>query len=135
MVRVRQALNRIFEILECTDKEISLVFVDDDDMAGINRTYLGRDYPTNVIAFPLSEGKFGEVNSHVLGDIVISVETAARDALEGDIPFEDEVDFLMIHGLLHLLGYNHEHTSSEVSEQMKHKEQDLFFQLHGYPVE
>jgi probable rRNA maturation factor len=133
--RVRQALNRILTILECEDKEISLLFVDDDVITEINRDYLGRNYPTNVIAFSLSEGEYGDINPHILGDIVISTETAFRDARDGGIIFDDELDFLLIHGLLHLLGYNHENAGLEEADDMKKKEQGLFFRLKGYPIE
>jgi probable rRNA maturation factor len=133
--QVKQTLNRIMKILECNKKEVSLIFIDDDDIRKINQDYLGRDYPTNVIAFSLLEGEFGDINVHILGDIVISAETALRDANEGDISFDDEVDFLMIHGLLHLLGYDHENTLPEESEKMKNKEKDIFLQLKGYFLE
>lgn len=133
--RLRQIVNNIFTILECKDKEISLLLVDDDDIRKINRNYLGRDFPTNVMAFSLSEGEFGSINPDVLGDIVISTETAFRDAHDEGLSFDDELDFLIIHGLLHLLGYNHENTSHEEAEKMKEKEQELFFLLKGYQFE
>ena len=104
-------------------------------MQKINHDFLGRDYPTNVIAFSLTEGAFGDINPHVLGDIVISVETAFRDAKENEIHFDDELDFLVIHGLLHLLDYNHENTTPEEEKKMKYKEQDIFFQLKGFSIE
>jgi probable rRNA maturation factor len=125
-------VTKIFEILECKDKEISLLLVDDDEIREFNRNYLGRDFPTNVMAFSLSEGEFGDINPDVLGDIVISMETAFRDARDGGLSFDDELDFLIIHGLLHLLGYNHENTSPEESEKMRTKEQELFLLLKGY---
>jgi len=133
--QVQQTLNQIMNIMACNNKEISLIFIDDDDIRKINRDYLGRDNPTNVIAFSLLEGEFGDINPHMLGDIVISVETALRDARESGISFDDEVDFLMIHGMLHLLGYNHENTPPEESEKMKNKEKDVFLQLKGYCFE
>ena len=58
----------------------------------------------------MTEGAFGDIHPEILGDIILSVETAARDALTGHLDFMDEVEFLLIHGLLHLLGYNHENT-------------------------
>jgi len=128
-------VNRILKILECEYKEISLLFVDDVAMQKINNDFLGRDYPTNVISFSLTEGAFGDINPHVLGDIVISVETALRDAKENEIRLDDELDFLVIHGLLHLLDYNHENTTPEEAEKMKRKEQDIFFQLKGFQIE
>lgn len=133
--RVRRSLKKILQILDCDSKEISLLLVDDDGIREINKHYLGRDYPTNVISFSLSEGEFGNINPHVLGDIIISAETALRDAQEAEITFDDEVDFLLIHGLLHLLDYNHENVSHEEAEKMKKKEHDIFFQLKGYSIE
>jgi len=133
--RVRRFLNKLLKYLECEDKEISLLFVDDDKITEINKVFLGRDYPTNVISFSLTEGNFGNINPHVLGDIVISTETAVRDACESGIKLDDEIDFLLIHGLLHLLDYNHENTSFEEAHKMKEKERELFFQLKGYMIE
>jgi len=115
--------------LDCEDKEISLLFVNDDEMRKINLSYLHRNYPTNVISFSLSEGEFGDVNPNVLGDVVISVETAQKDAEEAGIHLNDELDFLMIHGMLHLLGYNHEDTGVDNIERMEHKERELFNML------
>ena len=101
----------------------------------MNRDFLGRDYSTNVMAFSLSEGLFGDINPHVLGDIVISVETAMRDARQGGITLDDELDFLMIHGLLHLLNFKHENSSPKEAITMKNKEQETFLALKGYVIE
>ena len=105
--RLRRSLNRIVNDQECGKKELSLLFVDNNTIREINRTYLARDYVTNVISFSLAEGEYGTINPAVLGDIVISVEKALRDARKARMDFYDELDFLMIHGLLHLLGYDH----------------------------
>lgn len=122
-------MNRILKFLECEDKEISLLFVNDDEIRKINVFYLNRNYPTNVISFSLLEGEFGNVNPNILGDIVISVETAQKDAEEVGIHLNDELDFLMIHGILHLTGYDHESTSGDEIEKMEQKEQELFNML------
>jgi len=127
--RVRRALNKILRNLDCKDKEISLLFVDDEGIRAINRRFLNRDYSTNVISFSMSEGEFGNINPHILGDIVISVETAFTDALEASIEFDDEIDFLMIHGFLHLIGYNHENTGEDETIRMENKEKELFSML------
>jgi probable rRNA maturation factor len=82
----------------------------------------------------MSEGEFGNVNPSILGDIIISAETAKRDSESHNIPFDDEIDFLLIHGMLHLLGYDHETTDSD-AEIMKAKEKELFFSLHKYNIE
>lgn len=132
--RVRQALNNILGNLNCQNKEISLLFVDDDGIREFNKKYLGRDYPTNVITFSMTEGEFGNINPDILGDIIISVETALRDALSAKIEFEEELDYLMIHGILHLLGYDHEASEAE-EKRMKKKEEELFFTLNNYLIE
>lgn len=109
--------------------------VDNGMIREINRRYLGRDYPTNVISFSLSEGEFGNINPAVLGDIIISVEKALSDARKARMDFYDEFDFLMIHGLLHLTGYNHEdNASTEETSRMEKKEREVFFKLNGYWV-
>jgi len=133
--RIRQVVQKLLRHTGCGDKEISLLFVDDDEIREINRSYLDRDYATNVISFSLLEGEFSGINPDLLGDIVISVDTALRDAEKGGIPLEDELDFLLIHGLLHILGYDHENDNTEERERMNKKEQELFFLLHGYALE
>jgi metalloprotein, YbeY/UPF0054 family len=122
------------ENLDCLDKEISLLFVDDDSIREINKKYLSRDYPTNVISFSLKEGDFGDINPDLLGDIIISVETALRDALKAEIKFEEELDYLIIHGILHLLGYDHERSEAE-AKRMTEKERELFFALNNYLID
>lgn len=131
---MQRALHDILENLDCRDKEISLLFIDDDGIREINKEYLGRDYPTNVIAFSMTEGEFGDINPDMLGDIIISVETALRNAKDAEIEFEEELDFLMIHGILHLLGYDHE-TSEADARRMEEKERELFFALNNYMIE
>jgi probable rRNA maturation factor len=119
-------MNRILKFIGCEDKEISLLFVDDDEIRKINFCYLNRNYPTNVISFSLSEGEFGNINPNILGDIVISVETAKRDAEEAGIHLYEELDFLMVHGILHLIGYDHENASGNEIVKMEQKERELF---------
>ncbi|MBW2650642.1 MAG: rRNA maturation RNase YbeY [Deltaproteobacteria bacterium] len=121
--RIKLSLGEILKTLNNEDREISLTFVDDAGITGINRQYLDRDYPTNVIAFSMNEGEFGDINPNILGDIIISTETALRDAQSGDLSLEDEIDYLMIHGVLHLLGYDHE--SPGEAEEMKEKEKEV----------
>jgi len=87
---------------------MSILLVDDNTMTQMNKRYLNRQGATNVLAFPMREGLISEINPHVLGDVVISVETAEREAEEAQITFEARLCYLLIHGILHLLGYNHE---------------------------
>jgi probable rRNA maturation factor len=133
--RLRRSLKRLLKELNCKDVEISLLLVDDDQIREINRTYLKRDRPTNVISFSMTEGSFGHIHPEILGDIILSTETAARDALRGHLDFMDELEFLLIHGLLHLIGYNHENTVAEETEKMKIRERELFFMLRHYDLD
>ena len=132
---VRKSMSRIMKHLNCSNKVISLLFVDDEEIREINRHYLSRDYPTNVISFSLTEGEFGDINPNILGDIVISAETAFKDAEKSGIAFNDELAFLMIHGVLHLLHYNHENAGEANTLTMKKKEQELFYMLKGYEIQ
>lgn len=90
------------------DAELSILLVDDPQIAAMNRTFLQREGPTNVIAFPMREGAFGGLNSRILGDVVISVDTAWRESLAARLGFEDRLDALLVHGILHLCGFDHE---------------------------
>ena len=132
--RIRTVLNQLGRLLQCADREISLVLVDNEQIREMNRQYLNRDYPTNVISFPLLEGDFCNINPQMIGDIVISVERAWQDAAEGELTIEDEIDFLLIHGLLHLLGYDHENGNELDALAMKQKEDEVFLTLHGYEI-
>ena len=133
--RIRRVVHKLKKFLNCPDQEISFLFVDNEQIRQINKQYLNRDHPTNVISFPLREGDYGDINPQVLGDIAISAERAFQDAVVGDLSLNDEIDFLMIHGLLHLLGYNHEGGNKKESIKMRDKENEVFFMLNGYELE
>jgi probable rRNA maturation factor len=133
--RIRRSLKRLLKELGCSDSEISLLLVDDDQIRDINKNHLNRDRSTNVISFAMTEGAYGHIHPEMLGDIILSVETAARDALTGHLDFMDELEFLLIHGLLHLLGYNHENTGDDEAEKMQNRERELFFRLRHYDLD
>jgi probable rRNA maturation factor len=95
----------------------------------INRDYLEKDKPTNVISFAMQEGEGQGVQPDLLGDVVISAETAARDAAEAGTSFESELYFLLLHGILHLLGYDHERGTIEEARLMEAREKEVFAQL------
>ena len=103
-----------------------MLIVDDAAIRVINRDYLQRDRATNVISFSMQEGEQAGLHPNLLGDVVISAETAARDAAEAGLGFESELYFLLLHGILHLLGYDHERGSAEQAAQMEAREEDLF---------
>jgi len=94
--------------------EVSIVIVDDEEIQKLNRDYRGKDTPTDVLSFPLQEGDFVvSEGDNLLGDIVISLETALRQAEDYGHSLEREVGFLTAHGMLHLLGYSHETIEAE----------------------
>ncbi|MBN1828273.1 MAG: rRNA maturation RNase YbeY [Deltaproteobacteria bacterium] len=114
--------------------ELSILIVSDSGIRKINKKYLGRDCATNVISFAMSEGDFGDINPHLLGDIVISSETAKRQSEETGISLDDSIDYLIIHGILHLMGYDHERPGSDAA-LMEKKEKEFFFRLRGYYID
>lgn len=109
--------------------EVVLTVVDDAAMRELNRTYRGIDRPTDVLAFSQRERTPGEpfiedpVEGRLLGDIVVSWETARRQAEELGHPVEREAAFLTVHGLLHLLGYDHQQPQPELL--MKRKQSQI----------
>lgn len=100
--------------------------MDDPGIQEINRDYLGKDRPTNVISFAMQEGDGEGIQPDLLGDVVISADTAARDATEAETSFESELYFLLLHGILHLLGYDHERGTKEDAFIMEKREQEVF---------
>ena len=90
-----------------TGCELSLVFADDSAMCAINRQWRGKDRPTNVLSFPASPVQPGEPPGPMLGDIVFAVETVMREADETGIAVTNHLSHLLVHGFLHLLGYDH----------------------------
>lgn len=105
--------------------ELSILFTDDRDISILNKKYLRRDGPTNIIAFPMISPEDEIDYSGMLGDIVISVDTARREAMEQDVPLRAVIYRLLIHGVLHLMGYDHEKSSVE-AEKMEVEERRLF---------
>ena len=106
-----------------------MTIVSDRAIRTINRDYLGRDKVTNVISFAMQEGEFGAVNPDVLGDVVISADTAAREAEEGGETFLGRLYFLLMHGILHITGYDHERSGEEEAARMEAKEREIFAAL------
>ena len=121
----------ILSALGYPDSELSLVITGDLGIRRVNHDYLGKDRPTNVISFAMSEGEYGGINPEVLGDVIISADTAAREAQEGGIPFWSRLCFLLLHGILHITGYDHERSGEEEARRMEAKEQELFALLEG----
>lgn len=120
----------ILSALGCPDEtELSVTIVGDRSIRIINRDYLARDKPTNVISFSLQEGDCSGINPHALGDVIISADTAAREADESGLEFYERLVFLLLHGILHLCGYDHERSGEVEAKRMMLKERQLFGNL------
>jgi probable rRNA maturation factor len=122
--RLRQTAKAILNALDCPDAELSILILDDQQIAELNRKFLDRKGPTKVIAFPMQAGQFSEIAPNLLGDVVISVETAQKEAQNAGLRMEERVNQLLIHGILHLLGYDHLETKSE-ARRMENKTEEL----------
>jgi len=101
------------------------LLLDDPQITELNKNYLKRNKPTDVIAFPMRDDSFPNIQPQLLGDVVISVETADRQARKRDCSLYHEVTYLAIHGILHLLGYDHE-LSEEEEKRMREKEEEIY---------
>ncbi len=123
---LRSVARKILSASGCPDGRLSVLIVDDAAIREINRDWLDKDRPTNVISFAMQEGEGAGVQADLLGDVVISAETAARDAREAGTPPEHELCFLLLHGILHLLGYDHERGTAAEARRMEAREQELF---------
>jgi probable rRNA maturation factor len=104
---VRRAAAAMLRAVELPDAELSIVLCSDREIHALNRTYRHHDKPTDVLAFAMRDGHGGERAGDLLGDVVISVETARRQALKRKHSIKTEVLTLLAHGLLHLLGWDH----------------------------
>ncbi len=93
-------VNEVCEALSLSNKEISFLLTDDNKIQQLNKQYRNKDYPTNVLSFESGDDV-------VLGDIVISFDTLLRESIENNKSFDDHFTHLVIHGILHLLGYDH----------------------------
>ena len=122
--KIRQKAKTILNALDCPKGELSILLVDDPQIEVLNKEYLNRYGPTNVIAFPMRAGRFSNITPHLLGDVVISVETAAKEAKSAGISIEERFTQLLVHGILHLLGYDHEKTEQE-AEKMEKKSNEI----------
>jgi probable rRNA maturation factor len=110
--------------LDCPDGEISILILDDPQIEKLNQQYLNRQGPTNVIAFAMREGEFPDLTPDLLGDVVISTDTAAREAQVASMSMERRFNELLVHGILHLMGYDHE-TSEKDTRIMEEKSREI----------
>lgn len=106
--RLKKVVNHVLNVLDCDGVELSILLTNDDTIRHLKAQYLGIDSVTDVMAFPMEDVLFpGEDRLRMLGDVVISIPTAFRMAEEHGCPAEMVLDLLLVHGILHLLGYDH----------------------------
>jgi probable rRNA maturation factor len=125
--QLKKVAVRILSALACPEEtELSITLVGDRSIRRVNREYLAKDRPTNVISFSQQEGDCLGVATGMLGDVIISADTSAREAEQGGMPPFDRLCFLLLHGILHLCGYDHERSGEEEAVRMEKKEEELF---------
>ena len=125
---IRRRVHRLMTYLDCDQQELSIVFANNRFMQTLNRTYRQKDYPTNVLAFPQSPGAHDEPGPQLLGDIVVALPTAAQEARALNQAIEDRLFYLITHGLLHLLGFDHEGSAAK-RHRMEAREVEILKQF------
>lgn len=126
---IRKVTGELLASLKLQDKDLSILFVDDRRITALNREYFGKDRPTNVISFSYSDGMPGEA----MGDIIISVERTAVEAGEAGIPFYERLFALIVHGLVHIMGYDHLRGESE-ARKMRYRERRFMDLVRSQPA-
>ena len=106
----------------CTDSELSVLLTDDEEMRDLNSRFRGKDRSTDVLSFPMPQDD--PTGDKLLGDVAISIERAREQALSYGATFEEELTRLLIHGTLHLIGYDHVNGGRQAAK-MKAKEEEL----------
>ena len=119
-------IGKILTTLDCNDHEISILFIGDQGIRDLNRQFRDIDRPTDVLSFPqISDDEPEPPGAPVLGDVAISLETARQQSEDHGLSLKEELTLLLIHGILHLLGYDHE-ISAQEEERMRKKTRELF---------
>ncbi len=125
---LRKKTELILNALGCDHQEISIVIMDDAQIRELNQSFRGICRPTNVLAFPMQEGEFSDITPELLGDVVISAQTARKEADTAGITLEERMSQLLVHGILHLLGFDHEAPESN-AEEMETKSLEILRQI------
>lgn len=109
------AESAVDSVKEAKGKSATIAFVSDWKMRALNKIFRGKNATTDVLSFPFEADAF-EAGENNLGDIIISVEQAQKQAKENDLDFETEIKQLILHGVLHLCGYDHETDNGEMNK-------------------
>ncbi|MEE4363655.1 MAG: rRNA maturation RNase YbeY [Desulfotignum sp.] len=129
---LRKKTELILNALGCNQHELSIVIMDDTQIQALNQAFRGISSPTNVLAFPMQEGEFSGITPDLLGDVVISAQTALKEADAAGIALDERISQLLIHGILHLLGYDHE-TAPADAENMEKKSLEILRRIEKNP--
>jgi len=124
--RLRKATEDLLAYSGLQDRDLSILLTDNREIAALNRKCFGKDSPTNVISFSYPDG----FRDEVLGDLIISVEQAQKEAQQAGMPFYERLFALIIHGLLHVLGFDHEKGGPE-ARRMRYREHKLLRYVTG----
>lgn len=108
------------------------MITDDAQLRDLNRTYRGKDASTNVLSFPMQEGEFSDITPGLLGDVVISLDTARTEAITAGISTDERMSQLLIHGILHLMGFDHE-LGEDQAREMEEKSLELLRRIEDNP--
>ena len=128
--KIKRKLKKVLNALDCNSAELSLFFTDDKEISRLNKRYLGKNGPTNVLAFPISGGPPPDPETGMLGDVVISFERAISESKTAGEPLQETLFRLLIHGILHLLNYDHE-KSPEAADLMEKEQKRLLSLIRG----
>lgn len=129
---MKRRLDAMLRALELPDAEVSVLLTDDREIRVLNRDYRGVDKPTDVLSFSMREGEGARFAGDMLGDLVISVQTCARQARTAKRPLLDEATMLLAHGLLHLLGWDHQNPAED--KRMRRETDRLCVAAGGSPL-
>lgn len=129
VVRLQRCGEKLLLAIGESGSELSIALVDDPEIKALNTQWRSRPRATDVLSFSQIEGDDSGARSRLLGDVVISVETAARQAAESHRGLDERVMRLLIHGLLHLIGHDHE--VDEEASRMASEERRLWRELNS----
>ena len=128
-LELKKKVDAIMANLNCLDKEISILLMGDDDIRQLNKKFRGYNKPTDVLSFPQNADEDPPIPGEIiLGDIAISLDIAKIQAKEHGLKLKEEIILLLIHGILHLLGFDHE-ISEQEEIKMRNKTRELFKEI------
>jgi len=123
---IENKIAKIMGHLDCPNQEVSILLTGDKDIRRLNQEFRSIDQPTDVLSFPQNTDEDPCIPEEIiLGDIAVSLDIAKAQAKEHGLDFKEEIILLLIHGILHLLGYDHEISELEESK-MRKKTRELF---------